>query len=67
MFSKVIKCLEQKLRKQIDCKNPLNTKQMKIVQHIRIEIWKYKAEESFEIQPRKVSTSSFCFSSFVLR
>ena len=27
-FSKVIECLEQKIRKQIDCKRPLNTKQM---------------------------------------
>ena len=48
-FSKVIECLEQNIRKQIDCKRPLNTKQMNRVRNIRIEIWKYKADECFEI------------------
>ena len=41
--SKVIECLEQNIRKQIDCKTPSNTKQMNRLQNIRIEIWKYKA------------------------
>ena len=43
-FSKyqVIECLEQNIRKQIDCKRPSSTKQMNIVKNIRIEICKYK-------------------------
>ena len=49
VFSKVIKCFEQNIRKQIDCKRSSNTKQMNRVQNIRIEIWKYKAVECFEI------------------
>ena len=32
--SKVIKCLEQNIRKQIDCKRPSNTKQMSRLQKI---------------------------------
>ena len=32
MFSKVIECLEQNIRKQIDCKRPSNTKQMNRLQ-----------------------------------
>ena len=43
VFSRVIECLEQNIRKQIDCKRPSNTKQMNRLQNIRIEIWKYKA------------------------
>ena len=42
-MSKVIECLEQNIRKQIDCKRPSNIKQMNILQNIQIEIWKYKA------------------------
>ena len=42
-MSKVIECLEQNIRKQIDCKRPSNTKQMNRLQNIRIEMWKYKA------------------------
>ena len=29
VFSEVIECLEQNIRKQIDCKRPSSTKQMK--------------------------------------
>ena len=39
--SKVIQCLEQNNRQQIDCKRPSNTKQMNRLQNIRYEIWKY--------------------------
>ena len=49
VFSKVIECLEQNIRKQIDCKRPLNTRQMNWVQKIQIEMRKYKAIEYFEI------------------
>ena len=49
MFSRVIACLEQNNRKEINCKRPSNTKQMNRVQNTRIEIWKYKAVECFEI------------------
>ena len=48
-FSKVIKGLEQYIRKQIDCKRPSNTWQMNWVQKIQIEMRKYKAVECFEI------------------
>ena len=34
VFSKVIECLEQNIRKQIDCKRPSNTKQINRVQNI---------------------------------
>ena len=40
VFSKVIECLEQKIRKQTDCKRPLNTKQMNWIQNIQIEMQK---------------------------
>ena len=46
--SKVIECLEQNIRKQIDCKKPSNTKQMNRLQNIRIEIWKYKAVRKYK-------------------
>ena len=49
VFSKVIECLEQNIRKQIDCKRPSNTKQMNWIQIIQIEMWKYKAAKYFEI------------------
>ena len=49
VFSKVIKCLEQNIRRQIDCKRPSNTKQMSWEQNIQIEMRKYKAVECFEI------------------
>ena len=42
MFWKVIECLEQKIRKQTDCKKPSNTKQINWIQNIQIEIRKYK-------------------------
>ena len=48
-FSNVIECLEQNIRKQIDCKGPSNTKQLNLVQNIQIEMRKYKAVECFEI------------------
>ena len=34
MLSKVIECLEQNIQKQIDCKRPLNNKQMNREQKI---------------------------------
>ena len=40
VFSKVIECLEQNIRKKIDWKRPSCTKQMNRVQNIPIEIWK---------------------------
>ena len=46
--SKVIACLEQNIRKQIDCKRPSNTKQMSRLQNIRIETWKYKAVRKYK-------------------
>ena len=46
--SKVIGCLEQNIRKQIDSKRPSNTKQMNRLQDIRIEIWKYKAVREYK-------------------
>ena len=46
--SKVIECLEQNIRKQIDCKRLPNTKQMNRLQNIRIEIWKYKADKKYK-------------------
>ena len=49
VFSKVIKCLEQNIRKQIDCKRPSNTKQMNWVQNTRIKRRKYKAVKCIEI------------------
>ena len=41
-MSKVVKCLEENIQKQIDCKRPLNIKQMNRLQNIQIKIWKYK-------------------------
>ena len=49
LFSRVIECLEQSIRKQSDCKRPSNTRQMNWVQKIQIEMRKYKAIECFEI------------------
>ena len=49
MFSKVIECLEQNIRKQIDRKRPSNTKQINRARDIQIEIWKCKAAKCFEI------------------
>ena len=49
VFSKVIECLEQNIRKQIYCKRPSNTKQMNWVQNIQINMRKYKAAKYFEI------------------
>ena len=45
VFSRVIECLEQNIRKQIHCKRPSNTRQMNWVQNIQIEMRKYKAAE----------------------
>ena len=39
--SKVIECLEQNIRKQIDCKRLPNTKQMNSLQYIHIFELKY--------------------------
>ena len=65
MFSNVIKCLEQNILKEIDCKRPSNTKQVNRVQNVQIEIWKYKAVRKYKIQPDKVRTFSLCFCFFV--
>ena len=48
VFSKVIECLEQNIRKQIDCKRPSNTTQNSWIQ-IQIEMRKYKAVKCIEI------------------
>ena len=40
LFSKVIECLEQNIRKQMDCERPSSTKQMNRVKNIRTEICK---------------------------
>ena len=48
VFSKVIECLEQNIRKQTDCKRPSNTKWMNRLQNIRIEIWKCKAVRKYK-------------------
>ena len=42
VFSKVVECLEQNIRKQIDYNRPSSIKQMNRAQNTRIEIWKYK-------------------------
>ena len=47
VFSRVIECLEQNIPKQIDNKRPSNTRQMKWVQNLQIEVRKYKAMECF--------------------
>ena len=41
MFSNVIECLEQNIRKQIDWKRPLSTKQMNR-EHVEIQIEELK-------------------------
>ena len=45
VFLKVIECLEQNIRRQIDCKRPSTTKQMNRVQNIRTEICKSKYKQ----------------------
>ena len=47
-FLKLIECLEQNIRKQIDCKRPSNTKQMNWVQNIQIKMGNYKAVTCFQ-------------------
>ena len=49
VFSKVIECLEQNIRKQIEYKRPSNTEQINRVQNIPTEIWKYKAVSKYKI------------------
>ena len=49
MFSKVIECLEQNIQRQINCKRPLNTKQMNRAQNILIVIWKLTPVRCIEI------------------
>ena len=49
VFSKVVECLEQNIRNQIDYKGPSNTKQINWIQNIQIEIWKYKAVKCIKI------------------
>ena len=47
-MSKIMECLEQNIRKQIDYKRPSNKKQMNRLQNIGIEIWKYKAVRKYK-------------------
>ena len=48
-MSKVIECLQQNIRKQIDNKKRLShTKQMNKLQNIRVEIWKYEAVRKYK-------------------
>ena len=47
-MSKIIECLEQNIRKQIDCKRPSNIKEMNILKNIQIEIWKYQAVRKYK-------------------
>ena len=49
VFSKVIECLKQNIRKQNDCKKPLTTKQINWIQNIQIEMRKYKPVKCIEI------------------
>ena len=46
VFSKVMKCFEQNIRKQIDCKRPSSKKQMNRVQNIRIEVCKQQYNQA---------------------
>ena len=46
VFSKVMKCFEQNIRKQIDCKRPSSKKQMNRVQNIRIELCKQQYNQA---------------------
>ena len=46
VFSKVIEYLERNIRKQMDCKRPSSTKQIRRVQDIRIEIRKYRYNQA---------------------
>ena len=41
-FSKVIECLEQNIRKQIDCKRPSNTKQINWIQIFKLKFGNIK-------------------------
>ena len=59
MLSKVIECLEQNIRKQVDCKRPSSIKQMKREHvEIQIEALKYANRK----KTGKVNTCSFCLS-----
>ena len=62
--SKVMECLEQNIRKQIDCKRPSNIKQMNRLQNIQIEIWKYKAVICTSITLNYIKEGIFCKSSY---
>ena len=42
VFSKVIECLEQNTRKQIDCKRPSNTKQINWIQIFKLKFGNIK-------------------------
>ena len=46
VFSKVMECFEQNIRKQIDCKRPSSKKQMNRVQNIRIEVCKQQYNQA---------------------
>ena len=41
VFLKVIKCLEQNIQKEIDCKRLSSSKYLNRVQNIRVKICKY--------------------------
>ena len=47
--AKVMECLEQNIRKQINCKRLLSTKQINRVHNIGIEICKYTFRKSIEV------------------
>ena len=49
LSAKVMECLEQNIRKQINCKRPLSTKQINRVHNIGIEICKYTFRKSIEV------------------
>ena len=58
VFSKLIECLEQNSRKQINCKRPSNTKQMKRVRNIRIDI------RNWHVRKYKYNLINLVFASF---
>ena len=59
VFSRVIECLEQNIRKQIDCKRPSNTRKMNWLQKIQIEMRKYKVIENFKIYTFFINNQKF--------
>ena len=58
VYLKVIKCLKQNIKKQVDYKSPSSRKQMNRVQNIRIEICKWKYNQVRLVLA--VFASTFC-------